>query len=102
MIRPPEIAVLAASGHSTVRTAVRPVLGIAVTGDELAEPTGPVGPGMIRNSNGPQIMAQVAEAGLPAEYLGIVPDRPGAVPELIERASGDIDVFIFSGGISMG
>jgi molybdopterin molybdotransferase len=102
LIRPAEVAVLAATGHSTVRAAVRPVLGIAVTGDELAEPGGVVGPGMIRNSNGPQLMAQAAESGLPAEYLGILPDRPGAVPALIERASGSVDVFIFSGGISMG
>ncbi len=57
---------------------------------------------MIRNSNGPQLIAQASEAGLPAEYLGIVPDQPGAVPGLIEQASDRIDVFIFSGGVSMG
>ncbi len=102
LIRPSEIAVLAATGGATVPVAARPVLGIAVTGDELAEPGEPVGPGMIRNSNGPQLIAQAAETGLPAEYLGIVPDEPGAVPGLIERASGRIDVFIFSGGVSMG
>jgi len=102
LIRPSEIAVLAATGGSNVPVAVRPVLGIAVTGDELAEPGEHVGPGMIRNSNGPQLMAQAVETGLPAEYLGIVRDEPGEVPALIESASGRIDVFIFSGGVSMG
>lgn len=102
LVRPAEIAVLAATSGATVPVAARPVLGIAVTGDELTEPGEPVGPGMIRNSNGPQLVAQAAETGLPAEYLGIVLDEPGAVPGLIEQASGRIDVFIFSGGVSMG
>ena len=102
LIRPSEIAVLAATGGATVPVAVRPVLGIAVTGDELVEPGQPVSAGMIRNSNGPQLIAQVEGTGLPAEYLGIVPDTPGVVPELIERVSDRIDVFIFSGGVSMG
>ncbi|MCK4548625.1 MAG: molybdopterin molybdotransferase MoeA [Candidatus Krumholzibacteria bacterium] len=102
LIRPAEIAVLAATNGVTAPVAVRPVLGIAVTGDELAEPGQPVSAGMIRNSNGPQLIAQAAETGLPAEYLGIVPDESGAVPDLIERASDRIDVFIFSGGVSMG
>ncbi len=102
LVRPAEIAVLAATSGATVPVAARPVLGIAVTGDELVEPGEPVGAGMIRNSNGPQLVAQAAETGLPAEYLGIVPDEPGAVPGLIEQASDRIDVFIFSGGVSMG
>ncbi len=102
LIRPSEIAVLAATGGAAVRVATRPVLGVAVTGDELAEPGEPVGPGMIPNSNGPQLVAQASAAGLPVSYLGIVPDEPGAVPGLIESASGQVDVFIFSGGVSMG
>lgn len=102
LIRPSEIAVLAAMGNAKAPVAVRPALGIAVTGDELAEPGEPIRKGMIRNSNGPQLMAQAAETGLSAEYLGIVPDTPGAVPELIEHMSGEIDVYIFSGGVSMG
>ena len=102
LIRSSEIAVLAATGSAKALVAVRPVLGIAVTGDELAEPGYPMNAGMIRNSNGPQLMAQAAEIGLPAKYLGIVPDDRGAVPELIERTSGEIDVYIFSGGVSMG
>ncbi len=102
LIRSSEIAVLAATGSAKAPVAVRPTLGVAVTGDELAEPGQPLNAGMIRNSNGPQLMAQAAETGLPAKYLGIVPDDPGAVPELIERTSGEIDVYIFSGGVSMG
>jgi molybdopterin molybdotransferase len=102
LIRPPEIAVLAAAGRTSVPVTEAPVLGIAVTGDELTEPGQSAVAGMIRNSNGPQLMAQAAGAGLPSEYLGIVPDEPGAVSRLIERASGRIDVFIFSGGVSMG
>jgi molybdopterin molybdotransferase len=102
LLRPSEIAVLAAASGEKVPVAVRPVLGIAVTGDELAEPGEALGPGMIRNSNGPQLMAQAAQSGLPAEYLGIVPDEPGAVPALIKDAADRIDLFIFSGGVSMG
>jgi molybdopterin molybdotransferase len=102
LVRPSEIAVMAAAGAAQVLVASRPRLGIAVTGDELAEPGQSVGPGMIRNSNGSQLMAQAAGAGLPASYLGIVPDDPDAVPRLIRERSGETDVFIFSGGISMG
>ena len=102
LIRPSEIAVLAATGGARVPVATRPVLGIAVTGDELAEPGEPVGPGMIRNSNGPQLMSQASQSGLPAEYLGIVPDEPGAVSSLLKNSADRIDLFIFSGGVSMG
>lgn len=102
LIRPSEIAVLAAAGGATVPVAARPVLGIAVTGDELAEPGRPVGAGMIRNSNGPQLIAQAEETGLATAYLGIVRDEPAAVPELVRKAAGHVDVFIFSGGVSMG
>jgi molybdopterin molybdotransferase len=102
LLRPPEIAVLAAAGTTEISVAVRPSLGIAVTGNELAEPGRPAGPGMIWNSNGPQLVAQAVGSGLPAEYLGIVPDEPGAVPALTEKAEAATDIFIFSGGISMG
>lgn len=102
LIGPAQLAVLAAVGAARVTVRRRPVLGIAPTGDELVEP-GAIRPaGKIRNSNGPQLVAQARAAGLLPEYLGIVRDEPLAIRDVVRRAAGKIDVLVFSGGVSMG
>ena len=102
LLGPARIAVLAAVGAREVTVRRRPVLGIAPTGDELVEPGEPRSAGRIRNSNGPQLVAQASSAGFAAQYLGIVRDEPGAIREALRRGTGSVDVFVFSGGVSMG
>ncbi len=101
-VSPARAAVLAAAGADPVRVARRPVLGIAVTGDELVEPAVKPPPGSIRNSNGVQLAAQARGAGLAQVYMGVAGDTPDDIAGVLRRGEGEVDVWILSGGVSMG
>ena len=102
VITPSKIALLASVGSDPVTVFRRPVLGIVATGSELVEPAEKPEGAMIRNSNGYQLCSQAADAGFQPRYLGIADDTPDAVGRIIDDRSKDIDLFIFSGGVSMG
>ncbi len=100
-IHPPEIAVLAAVGCVAPRVYRRPRVAVLATGDELVEADRAPNEWQIRNSNAPQLMAQVARLGIAAEYIGIARDNETSVEEALARAEG-CDVLLISGGVSMG
>lgn len=100
-IGPGEIAVLAAAGRTRVIVGRRPRVAVLPTGDELVEPGRPPGPGRIRNSNGPLLMALAARVGAEARYLGVAPDRPEELARAIEEGLG-ADLLLITGGVSMG
>jgi molybdopterin molybdotransferase len=102
LIAPAHIATLASVGCDPVPVYRRPVLGVASTGDELVEPSSVPKGGQIRNSNSHQLMAQAQAAGFDAVYLGIVNDTPQALTDAIQQGTGEVDVFLLSGGVSMG
>jgi len=100
-IGPAALGLLAAVGRTSVSVFRRPSLALLVTGDEIVEPGEPVGPGKIRNSNAYSLLGQMAEAGFPARYLGVVGDREAEIREKI-REGLTHDVLIVSGGVSAG
>jgi len=63
-----------------------------------------VRPGLsqIRNSNGPQLVAQLAAMGLTARDYGIVKDVTGEIDGVLRAALAENDVVIVSGGVSVG
>lgn len=97
-----EVAVLASVGCDPVAVFRRPVVGIISTGSELAEPTQKLQKGQIRNSNGYQLYAQVIDAGCIPRYFGIIKDTPEQIHSIIETKKMEVDVFLLSGGVSMG
>jgi molybdopterin molybdotransferase len=96
----PQLGLLATGGHATVR--VHPVarVVIASTGDELVEPGEPAELGQIYDANGLTLYGAVKEAGAEPVAVGIVRDDPEALRKLVEAA--DADVFVTSGGVSVG
>lgn len=96
------VAVLASVGCVQVPVARRPVVGVIGTGDELVEPDQTPAAGQIRNSNSPQLMAQVKAAGAEAVYLGIAGDTLEGIGQALNKALADCDVVLLSGGVSMG
>ncbi len=100
-ITPPVSGLLAATGHSMVSVAVRPVVAVVATGDEIVDAGEDLGPGKIRNSNGPALAAQVLASG--AHVLGPVVARDSrlAVEEVLDTIH-EADVFVFAGGVSVG
>ena len=63
VLRPPEFGVLATVGRTEAKFFARPSVAVLATGDELVDPARIPGPGQIRNSNGPMLLAQAARAG---------------------------------------
>jgi molybdopterin molybdotransferase len=96
------IAVLASIGCTKPLVAMQPRVGIITTGDELVEPGKKPAPFQIRNSNGPQITAQVTAAGAKAKNYGIAADTEEALDGIVKKAMAENDIVIFSGGVSMG
>ncbi|MCD6380575.1 molybdopterin molybdotransferase MoeA [bacterium] len=102
VIGAPEVAVLAAVGCIDVPVWRNPVIGILATGSELVEPAGKPEGAMIRNSSSYQLAAQAKSAGFESRYLGIAEDTPEAIGEIIDYNRGSVDIFLLSGGVSMG
>jgi len=102
IIDPSKIALLASVGSDPVEVFRKPVAGVIATGSELVEPSEKPAGAMIRNSNGYQLCCQAEDSGFKARYLGIAADTPEAIGEIIDNESGRVDLFIFSGGVSMG
>jgi molybdopterin molybdotransferase len=103
VLRPQEIGVLATVGVCRTAIDVIPPPRVAVlpTGDELIEPDQAPGPGQVRNSNGPMLLAQVARAGGVPLYSGIARDRLDSLHLLVAWGL-EADVLILSGGVSAG
>jgi molybdopterin molybdotransferase len=100
-LRPQDIGLLAAVGGMSVKVQPPPCVAIISTGDELVEATRTPGPGQIRNSNGPMLVAQVARAGGVPRFVGIARDEPAHLRALIEEGL-QADVLLISGGVSAG
>lgn len=97
-----ELGLLATVGVTAVDVYPRPRVAIMATGDELVPAGAPLGPGQIRDSNGPTLSAAVSAAGGEVIDLGIVGDSQAAVEEGIQQALAQADILITSGGVSMG
>ncbi len=100
-IRPIEIGILAEVGRSQVIAIPRPSVAVLPTGNELVGIRETPGPGQIRNSNGPLLLAAATRAGAQAIDLGIGRDDTAELERLI--ADGlQADILIISGGVSAG
>jgi molybdopterin molybdotransferase len=102
LLRPQDISVIAAVGHTDVVVKKKPVVGIISTGDELVEPYSNPGIAQIRNSNAYQLLSQVKGAGGIGQYYGISPDVESITFEMINKALFETDILLITGGVSMG
>ncbi|MCI2425572.1 molybdopterin molybdotransferase MoeA [Candidatus Acetothermia bacterium] len=103
LLRPPEIAMLAAIGRRNVKVISSPRVAILATGDEVVEIDSVVEAGQIRNSNSYGNAAQVLKYGGVPLQLGIARDRIDAVMEKIEEGiAAGADLFVISGGVAGG
>jgi molybdopterin molybdotransferase len=101
-LTPQAFGVLAAVGRTSVLQVLPPKVAILATGDELVEPGTTPGPGQIRNSNAPMLLAQAARAGAAPLPLGIGRDDPRSLRPLIREGLRTAQVLILSGGVSAG
>src|SRR5262249_52528939 len=83
VLRPQEFGLLATVGRTAVRVVPPPRVALLSTGDEVVEAAQVPGPGQIRNSNSPMLLAQVCRAGGLPRPLGIARDRLDSLRPLV-------------------
>jgi molybdopterin molybdotransferase len=101
LLRPIEIAILAETGHAAISVQPRPRVAVLPTGNEIVPVGEQPGPGQIRNSNGPMLLAAASRAGAQPVELGIARDDRDALKHSIEAGLA-ADVLVLSGGVSAG
>ncbi len=103
VLRPQDLAMLAAAGVTSVRAHARPVVTIFSTGDEVVPPdTQVLKPGQVRDATASALAALVADAGGEPVLGGIVSDDPGALEQVLRAALPASDVVVISAGSSVG
>jgi molybdopterin molybdotransferase len=102
VLRPQEFGILASVGRTAVWQIPPPRVAILSTGDELVEPAMSPGPGQIRNSNAPMLLAQTASAGGLPRYLGIAGDSLDSLRPMVREGLETAQVLVLSGGVSAG
>jgi len=102
LIKPQHIAIFASVGYTKVLAYKQVKTGIISTGDELTEPNEKPGLSKIRNSNGHQLMTQVAAIGGNSTYYGIAKDTYEDTYNKLMKALSENDVILLSGGVSVG
>jgi molybdopterin molybdotransferase len=101
LLRPAELAALAASGVGEVASARRPRVALVTTGSELRRPGEPLEPGQIYESNGVMLAAAAASAGAVVGAAVSVADDDDAHRDALEYGL-EGDVLVTSGGVSVG
>ncbi len=105
-LTPAELGLAASVGLAQLQVARRPRVALFSTGDELVMP-GDVAPwqmkpGAIYNSNRFMLRALLLRLGCEVSDFGIVPDQRAATIAALQRASGQHDLILTSGGVSVG
>ena len=96
-----DVAVLATTGRQYIKVIKEPKVALLNTGGEIV-PTGRrLKKRQIYNSNGPQFLALLKADRLNTTFLGIAKDRPAELKRAVRKGL-EYDVFLISGGVSMG
>jgi len=98
----PELGLLASSGHASVLVHPRPRVVVLSTGDELVGPGRPAPFGKVRDANSFTLYGGLRDAGAVPYLGGIVGDEADQLKEAVLGFSTRADMFISSGGVSVG
>ena len=101
IVRPAEIAAMAAVGRTRIAVVRPPRVRVLSTGDEVVEAEATPAPHQVRNSNARMLMAQLQSLRAEVRCLGIAGDEASALRKRIaDGLTGD--VLILTGGVSVG
>ncbi len=102
IISPMDIAIIASCGMETVAVSRQPVVSIISTGNELVPPGQPIEDHQVRLSNGPALVAMLADQGFNRSEHEHLVDEPEILEKSLAAHLKKFDVLILSGGVSMG
>ena len=101
-LTPPDLALLAALGNASVAVRTRLRVTVFSTGDELANPPGPLASGKIFDANRVMLLSLLDRLGAVVSDGGILRDDLAGTAEALQRAAACCDLLITSGGVSTG
>lgn len=101
LLGPGTLSLLASHGLASVPVIRQPTVSMLATGDELVPAESTPGPGQLRDSNSPFVLAAGRSLGLDVRSLGIASDRRDDLEQKI-RQGLESDVLLLSGGVSKG
>lgn len=101
-ISPAKIALLAATGFSTMTVGRRPNVALIATGSELREPGEPLLAGQIYESNRAMLSPLFARCGGLPTVFPLVPDTLDDTRAALQTAFSTSDIVVTSGGVSVG
>jgi molybdopterin molybdotransferase len=102
VVTPAVLGLLATIGRLSVAHYPSPVIAVLATGDEVIAPEHKPGPGQIRNSNGPMLLAQAAMARCDTLDLGIARDTEKELQDRILQGLQGSNILVLAGGVSAG
>ena len=101
LLTPGALSLAATHGHGTLTIHRPPRVALVVTGDEVVPPEREPGPGQLRDCQTDFLLAACRTLGMEVEPLGIAPDGPAGLRELIERGLA-ADVLLLTGAYPWG
>jgi len=101
-VRPTHVAILASAGLDTVEVTRQPIVTVVSTGNELVPAGQPIEAQQIRLSNGPALVAMLAEHGYQQSRHEHLPDDKQTLKARIGQHLDESDVLVLSGGVSKG
>jgi molybdopterin molybdotransferase len=101
-LSPGALGLVASQGLADVQVRRQPVIALLATGDELALPGQPLGPGQIYASNAVALAGLVRSAGGVPRDHGVARDALSGLCEALTRAAEGADAVVTTGGVSVG
>lgn len=102
LLRPVDVALLAAGGLTTATVRRRPHVVVVPTGDEVVPPGSTPGPGQVVDTNSLLLVTAAVAAGATATAVAVVPDDPAALRAAVARAAAAADLVVVGAGSSAG
>jgi molybdopterin molybdotransferase len=102
LIRAADLGLIASLGIGSVKVKRRLRVAFFATGDELASIGAPLKEGEIYDSNRYTLFGMLSDLGVGLIDLGVVRDDPALLESAFRKASGQADVVITTGGVSVG
>ena len=96
-----DVGLAAAANHPWLSVHRRPRVAILATGDEIAMPGEPIGPGGIVSSNSHAIAALVRAGGGEPMVLPVAPDDHALIGAAVDSLGG-VEMLVTTGGASVG
>lgn len=100
-LRAQDLGVLAALGITEIAAALRPLVGVLSSGDEVVPADATPAPGQVRDVNATTLSALARQAGATVRDFGVAPDVRSELERLTRAALDACDLVIISAGSSV-